>query len=305
MIVHKFLNEQPHRYVITELLQSDLHKIIVSPQHLSPDHIKVFLYQILRVENPLERYRLREKISIVGMSFIPASDFERSLSEDTKATLERRNKSEEFPPAFLKRGRKVAEIKRGWKRGGKKGVEGPLQGCRPLKPVWKARTSLEGGENSLHATLQGRRDSSFRLGSPKGHPRGDPSLEVTADASPPVYNGENRGCARLPHVAWPRLLKTHQTLTGPLYLASVSKAGSARVALPMSSLADPGRNAFDPSSYVITEDTCDQLTSNDRYDEERGILTVRRNARGAMGIAKPVKVGTYVLGEEYLRVSSA
>jgi serine/threonine protein kinase len=36
------------RYVITELMQSDLHKIIVSPQHLSTDHIKVFLYQILR-----------------------------------------------------------------------------------------------------------------------------------------------------------------------------------------------------------------------------------------------------------------
>lgn len=35
-------------YVITELMQSDLHKIIVSPQHLSTDHIKVFLYQILR-----------------------------------------------------------------------------------------------------------------------------------------------------------------------------------------------------------------------------------------------------------------
>lgn len=35
-------------YVITELLQSDLHKIIVSPQHLSSDHIKVFLYQLLR-----------------------------------------------------------------------------------------------------------------------------------------------------------------------------------------------------------------------------------------------------------------
>jgi len=29
-------------------MQSDLHKIIVSPQHLSSDHIKVFLYQILR-----------------------------------------------------------------------------------------------------------------------------------------------------------------------------------------------------------------------------------------------------------------
>ncbi|KAK6467653.1 nemo-like kinase [Huso huso] len=35
-------------YVITELMQSDLHKVIVSPQPLSTDHIKVFLYQILR-----------------------------------------------------------------------------------------------------------------------------------------------------------------------------------------------------------------------------------------------------------------
>ena len=35
-------------YVITELLQSDLHKIIVSPQPLTADHVKVFLYQILR-----------------------------------------------------------------------------------------------------------------------------------------------------------------------------------------------------------------------------------------------------------------
>lgn len=42
-------NAKPkNSYVITELLQSDLHKIIVSPQHLSADHIKVFLYQILR-----------------------------------------------------------------------------------------------------------------------------------------------------------------------------------------------------------------------------------------------------------------
>ena len=31
-----------------ELMQSDLHKIIVSSQNLSADHIKVFLYQILR-----------------------------------------------------------------------------------------------------------------------------------------------------------------------------------------------------------------------------------------------------------------
>ncbi|MGH0168054.1 UNVERIFIED_CONTAM: hypothetical protein FKN15_072062 [Acipenser sinensis] len=35
-------------YVITELMQSDLHKVIVSPQPLGTDHIKVFLYQILR-----------------------------------------------------------------------------------------------------------------------------------------------------------------------------------------------------------------------------------------------------------------
>ncbi|OAD56677.1 hypothetical protein WN48_03140 [Eufriesea mexicana] len=63
----------------------------------------------------------------------------------------------------------------------------------PFKPVWKARASPEGGESSLHVTLWGGRDSSFGLGSPKGHPRGDPSREVPTDALPPVYNGENRG----------------------------------------------------------------------------------------------------------------
>lgn len=35
-------------YVVTELMQSDLHKIIVSPQALTSDHVKVFLYQLLR-----------------------------------------------------------------------------------------------------------------------------------------------------------------------------------------------------------------------------------------------------------------
>ncbi len=48
MILTKSLFPIDSRYVITELMQSDLHKIIVSPQHLSADHIKVFLYQILR-----------------------------------------------------------------------------------------------------------------------------------------------------------------------------------------------------------------------------------------------------------------
>lgn len=47
------LDTQPPRsYVITELMQSDLHKVIVSPQPLTTDHIKVFLYQILRGERP-------------------------------------------------------------------------------------------------------------------------------------------------------------------------------------------------------------------------------------------------------------
>ncbi|KAL3087118.1 hypothetical protein niasHS_005357 [Heterodera schachtii] len=35
-------------YILTELMQSDLHRIIVSPQPLSADHVKVFVYQILR-----------------------------------------------------------------------------------------------------------------------------------------------------------------------------------------------------------------------------------------------------------------
>lgn len=46
------LTPSPPRYVITELMQSDLHKVIVSPQPLTTDHIKVFLYQILRGERP-------------------------------------------------------------------------------------------------------------------------------------------------------------------------------------------------------------------------------------------------------------
>ncbi|KAF7633967.1 Mitogen-activated protein kinase [Meloidogyne graminicola] len=35
-------------YILTELMQSDLHRIIVSAQPLSSDHVKVFVYQILR-----------------------------------------------------------------------------------------------------------------------------------------------------------------------------------------------------------------------------------------------------------------
>ncbi|RXG60871.1 Serine/threonine-protein kinase NLK [Armadillidium vulgare] len=34
-------------YVITELIQRHLHKIIVSSQHLTADHVKVFINKIL------------------------------------------------------------------------------------------------------------------------------------------------------------------------------------------------------------------------------------------------------------------
>lgn len=37
-----------HSYVLSELMESDLHQIIISPQELSDHHIKVFTYQILR-----------------------------------------------------------------------------------------------------------------------------------------------------------------------------------------------------------------------------------------------------------------
>ena len=36
------------RYIVSNLMESDLHQIIVSPQQLTEDHIKVFVYQILR-----------------------------------------------------------------------------------------------------------------------------------------------------------------------------------------------------------------------------------------------------------------
>lgn len=40
-------------------MQSDLHKIISSPQMLTQDHVKLFLYQILRGDYII--YSLREK----------------------------------------------------------------------------------------------------------------------------------------------------------------------------------------------------------------------------------------------------
>jgi len=48
VVMEFVLDSMSFRYVLTEYMQSDLHKIIVSQQPLSPDHIKVFTYQILR-----------------------------------------------------------------------------------------------------------------------------------------------------------------------------------------------------------------------------------------------------------------
>lgn len=38
----------PFRYLVSELLDTDLHQIIASQQALSNDHIQYFLYQIMR-----------------------------------------------------------------------------------------------------------------------------------------------------------------------------------------------------------------------------------------------------------------
>ena len=48
-------------YVLSELMQSDLHKIIVSPQPLTSDHVKVFVYQILRGESRVVHTRMHIK----------------------------------------------------------------------------------------------------------------------------------------------------------------------------------------------------------------------------------------------------
>lgn len=39
---------QPRRYVVTALMDTDLHKVIRSPQPLSDQHVQYFLYQLLR-----------------------------------------------------------------------------------------------------------------------------------------------------------------------------------------------------------------------------------------------------------------
>lgn len=46
VVLDQFLD----RYIVSELMQSDLHKIIISSQPLTSDHIKLFTYQILRGE---------------------------------------------------------------------------------------------------------------------------------------------------------------------------------------------------------------------------------------------------------------
>ena len=51
-------------HVVTELMQSDLHRIIVSQQPLSADHVKIFTYQILRGETSTDLW-IAEYLSAV------------------------------------------------------------------------------------------------------------------------------------------------------------------------------------------------------------------------------------------------
>jgi len=50
-------------------MQSDLHKIIVSSQPLTPDHVKVFLYQILRGECCSCREPTRQRVHLFSLFF--------------------------------------------------------------------------------------------------------------------------------------------------------------------------------------------------------------------------------------------
>lgn len=41
-------HRRPVRYILTELMDTDLHKVIYSSQPLLDDHVQFFVYQILR-----------------------------------------------------------------------------------------------------------------------------------------------------------------------------------------------------------------------------------------------------------------
>ncbi|KAH8038804.1 hypothetical protein HPB51_003288 [Rhipicephalus microplus] len=73
-------------YVTTELMQSDLHKIIVSPQPLTSDHLKVFLYQILRGESATSIRILHTncvlKICDFGLARLEERDEQRHMTQE-------------------------------------------------------------------------------------------------------------------------------------------------------------------------------------------------------------------------------
>jgi hypothetical protein len=73
-------------YILTELMQIDLHKIIVSQQALSIDHCKVFLYQILRGKNFLDfwfylKALFRTEISSFSRCYSSRFEARKSFSE--------------------------------------------------------------------------------------------------------------------------------------------------------------------------------------------------------------------------------
>ena len=54
-------------YIITDLMDTDLHRIIRSPQTLSCDHIKFFMYQILRGLKYIHAAKVR-KAKLISLS---------------------------------------------------------------------------------------------------------------------------------------------------------------------------------------------------------------------------------------------
>ena len=56
---------------MTDLMETDLHQIIVSPQQLTEDHIKVFIYQILRgAVYSACNHRCRQQLLSLGLKYL-------------------------------------------------------------------------------------------------------------------------------------------------------------------------------------------------------------------------------------------
>ncbi|OAD57709.1 Acid sphingomyelinase-like phosphodiesterase 3a [Eufriesea mexicana] len=79
----------------------------------------------------------------------------------------------------------------------------------PFKARSEDKCLPKGGETPSTTRSRVEENPSFELAPPKGHPRKDPFQKVTAATSRSVYARESQGCARPPHVAWPRPPTAH------------------------------------------------------------------------------------------------